>query len=152
VPPTRVDHGKRHVPSEEYRHGAGAAGRTGRATHVGRNVNRDDGGVPPVPPVGLDPRQHVEQGRGAAVASVHDRRPLDVGVAGEQVHQHRLCALGLIDKRLGADLEKYDVARVDHGKRHVPSEEYRHGAGAAGRTGRAAHVGRNVDRDDVLQK
>ena len=112
-PLPRIDHRERRIPSHEDRHGAGPARRTRRSPRVGRDVDRHDYRVPSVPGIGFYPRQCVEEGGRAAVASVHDRGPLDVGVAREEVHEHGLGALGFVDEGFGAHLEAADGHGID---------------------------------------
>ena len=120
---------ERRVWSDEERNGAGAAGWPRATLGVERYVAHDDGRVASVPVARLDPVDGVEERRRAAEASVDVVDALDVRVAGalEQLHQARLDALGLVDERLGADVEAADLVRahaplvhevVEHGEAH----------------------------------
>ena len=80
------------IGTDEHGDTASSTSRTSVALLVERNVTRDHDRVTAIPPRGFHPVDRVEQGVGAAVASVHGIHTLDVEVTGllEQLHQNRL--------------------------------------------------------------
>lgn len=108
-------HDNWRVGANKHGHASGSASRAGGALGVKGNVSCDDDGVTAVPARGLDPVDRVEQGVCAAVAGVYRVDTLDVVVARllKQLHQDRFHRLGLVQQRLGADLEAADCLGVD---------------------------------------
>jgi hypothetical protein len=107
--------GEGRIGADEHSDAAGASSRARIALLVQRNVARHDNRVTAVPRRGLDPVDAVEERVRAAVAGVDRVHALDVVVARlvEQLHQHRLDRLGLVEHGLGADLEAANRLGVD---------------------------------------
>ncbi|KAG5456602.1 MAG: hypothetical protein BJ554DRAFT_3617 [Olpidium bornovanus] len=107
--------GQGRVGADEHGHATGPSRGAGAARRVHRDVAGHHQGKPAVPGRGLYPVHGVEQRAGAPVASVCRVHALDGGIAGvdEQLHQHRLDRLGLVDDRLGTDFKSPDVGVRD---------------------------------------
>jgi len=101
------------VGANEHGDGAGTAGGPGVALGVEGDVAGDDDGVSAVPGGGLDPVDSVEEGVSTAVAGVDGVNALDAGVVAEELHEHGLDRLGLVQHGLGADLEAADGLSID---------------------------------------
>ena len=112
---TLTFHSQGRVGADEHGDSTGTTGRATAALCVDSDVTANDNRVPSVPRRRLDPVDGVEEGRGGTVAGVLGVDTLDVGVARrlEEVHEHGLDRLGLVDDRLGTDVEATNRARVD---------------------------------------
>lgn len=107
--------GEQRIRAHEHGHAASAAGGAGRCLSVQGDVRSHHDGIAAVPRAGFDPVHRVEQGARAAVACVDRVDALQAGVASwfEQLGEHGLYGLGLVDQRFGADLQTTDRLRVD---------------------------------------
>lgn len=103
----------RRVGSDDQRHDTRTTGGPSIALGVESNVSGDDNAVTAVPARGLDPVHRVEDGAGASVAGIDGVDALDVGVVAEQLHEHRLDRLGLVQESLRADLKATNGVGVD---------------------------------------
>ena len=117
--------GERSVRPDEHRKGTSATSGTPTALRVDSDVTANDDRVPAVPGRGLDPVYSVEERGSRTIARVLGVDTLDVGVArlGEVVHQVRFGRLGLVDDRLGADIDATNGLGIDV----VLFDEARHG-------------------------
>lgn len=104
---------QRGIGANEHGDTAGTSGRSGGSLGVKGNVTSNDNGVSAIPGSALDPVDGVEQGVGAAVAGVDVVDTLNVAVVAKQLHQHRLDRLGLVQQRLGSNLDSTNGCRVD---------------------------------------
>lgn len=96
--------------SHQHGDGSGAAGGPGAAAGVDRHVPRHGQSQSAVPEPRLDPGHRVEKGRSAPVAGVGRVHPFHVRVAAvfEELHQHRLDALRLVQDRFRPHLQPPD--------------------------------------------
>ena len=99
---------KRRVGPNEHRNTSGTSDGPRSSSSVDSNVSCHDKRVPSVPARALDPVDRVEQGGGSSVAGVLGVDPLNVRVAGEEVHKVGLDRLGFVDKGLRADVDTAD--------------------------------------------
>lgn len=82
---------------------------------VNCDVCRDDKTQSSIPRAGFDPRHCVEQGIGAAVASVHVSDTFDIIIScgTEDSHQDCFQRFRFVQQRFGSDFELADVSGVD---------------------------------------
>ena len=101
------------VRADQHSDGTGTTSGARIALGIQGNISSDDKAVPSVPARGLDPIDSVEDGIGTTIAGIDSVDTLDVGVVAEQLHDHRLDGLGLVQKGLGTDLETANGVGVD---------------------------------------
>jgi len=103
------------VRSNQDGTGSGSSSRSSRTLRVDGDISSENDGVPSIPTLTLDPVDGVEKSSGSSVASVLGIDSLDVGVSVrlEEIHEHTLDRLGLVDDRLGSNIESTDRLGVD---------------------------------------
>ena len=98
-------------------HSACASTTYGPCTALGvdSNISSEDDSVPAVPRRSFNPVDGVEKSSGRSVARVLGVDAFDISVAsgGEEIHEHRLDRLRLVDDGLGADVDTADGLGVD---------------------------------------
>lgn len=111
---TRLKHNRR-IGADKEGDAASATRGTRVALGIQRNVTAHDNSITAIPGRRLNPVDGVENGVGPAIARVDCVDAFDVGVARglEQLHQHGLDRLGLVQNGLGADFEAANGLGVD---------------------------------------
>ena len=112
TPQTGLGH-NRGVRANKHGDATGTTSGPGIALSIEGNVSSNDDSISTIPGRRLNPVHGVKESVGTTVAGVDGIDTLNASVVPEQLHQDGLDGLGLVENRLGTDLEAANGVRVD---------------------------------------
>ena len=103
------------VRADEHGASTGTTSRPGVPLSVDGNVTGEDDRIPTIPGGTLDPVDCIKDGSGRTVAGINVVNAFDIVIAGflEELHEHGLNRLCLVNDSLSADVETANRLGVD---------------------------------------